>query len=316
MSIHYTAPPPPSHHHHPAAQSATPLLPPPPSCPVCRSHFSHHVCQCWLDGMMASEPLSRLPFDIVCVHWHSMSGTLDDGGSVLRDCSFVWTTFFLWNPAFILFPGIGPLDKNPHPQPHPTTPACKVFGLKSVHVCLRIMYFAVLYQMCFQYGIFWWKSFHVLVQKRKGMRVSNFGLLLVLFKWHHGSERLPLQCVVILLSSFSVCLVGWLVLFFVAIFCFSFSMSTFHTQRFRFTKSFFPVFFFCEWILLIYLFHLLPWPRKWTVSENILQLQKMRFIEGQLNEKQNRGTLIAFCTLVWKAWVWKDLKIREFCWKQ
>ena len=37
---------------------------------------------------------------------------------------------------------------------------------------------------------FWWKSFHNAVRKRKqkGLRVSNFTLLLAIFKWH-GSER-------------------------------------------------------------------------------------------------------------------------------
>ena len=37
---------------------------------------------------------------------------------------------------------------------------------------------------------FWWKSFHLPVWKirQKGLRVSNFTLLWVVFKWHHGSE--------------------------------------------------------------------------------------------------------------------------------
>ena len=42
---------------------------------------------------------------------------------------------------------------------------------------------------CQRYA-FWWKCFHMPVRKRrqKGLKVSNFVLLLVVFKWHHGSE--------------------------------------------------------------------------------------------------------------------------------
>ena len=45
--------------------------------------------------------------------------------------------------------------------------------------------------MYFQCYALWWKSFHLPVQKRRGKcwRVSNFALLLVIFKWHHSSER-------------------------------------------------------------------------------------------------------------------------------
>ena len=101
------------------------------------------------------------------------------------------------------------------------------------------MYFAVLYQMCFQYGILWWKSFHVLVQKRKGMSFK-FWAFVGPFQVTSWQWKAPTAvCCDFVLSSFSVCLFGWLVLFFVDIFCFSFSMSTFHTQQFRFTKSFF-----------------------------------------------------------------------------
>ena len=42
----------------------------------------------------------------------------------------------------------------------------------------------------FQCYEFWWKYFHVPVRKRrqKGLRVSNFAHLCVVFKWHRGSE--------------------------------------------------------------------------------------------------------------------------------
>ena len=42
----------------------------------------------------------------------------------------------------------------------------------------------------FQFCEFWWRSFHMHVRKRrqKGLRVANFALLWVVFKWPHGSE--------------------------------------------------------------------------------------------------------------------------------
>ena len=43
----------------------------------------------------------------------------------------------------------------------------------------------------FQCSALWSKSFHMPVRKRKpkGLKVSNLALLWVVFKWHHGSER-------------------------------------------------------------------------------------------------------------------------------
>ena len=64
---------------------------------------------------------------------------------------------------------------------------------------LQTVYFPTRLQtvhIYFQCYAFWWKSFHMPVQKRKkkkrrkkGLRVSNFALLLVVYKWHAGSER-------------------------------------------------------------------------------------------------------------------------------
>ena len=70
-----------------------------------------------------------------------------------------------------------------------TAPACKIFRLK-VHRHPCKLYFQPLYRIYFQCYAFSWKSFHVPVHKRqqKGIRVSNFTLLLVISKWHHGSE--------------------------------------------------------------------------------------------------------------------------------
>ena len=51
--------------------------------------------------------------------------------------------------------------------------------------------------------MFWWKSFHILRRRRqrKSLRISNFALLLVVFKWHYGGEKVkgcvaPLSSVV------------------------------------------------------------------------------------------------------------------------
>ena len=46
------------------------------------------------------------------------------------------------------------------------------------------------YKIYFQCYAFSWKSFHMPAGKRrqKGLRVSNFVLLWVVFKWYHGSE--------------------------------------------------------------------------------------------------------------------------------
>ena len=46
------------------------------------------------------------------------------------------------------------------------------------------------HNICFQCYAFWWKSFHMPVRKRrrKGLWVSNFALLWVVFKWHHGND--------------------------------------------------------------------------------------------------------------------------------
>ena len=53
--------------------------------------------------------------------------------------------------------------------------------------CKEYIFLSYIY---FQFNAFWWKSFYMPVQKRrpKGLRVSNFALLWVVFKWPHGSE--------------------------------------------------------------------------------------------------------------------------------
>ena len=55
--------------------------------------------------------------------------------------------------------------------------ACKQYILRS-------------YNIYFQCYVFRWKSFHMPVWKRreKPLGVSNFVLLIVVFKWRHGSE--------------------------------------------------------------------------------------------------------------------------------
>ena len=87
-----------------------------------------------------------------------------------------------------------------------TAPACKISGLKDAQTCLQTVYFLVLYHIYFQCYAFWWKSFQIPVQKRKlkDLRVSKLALLLVVFKWHHGSERVnSLVCQIISSVSLS-----------------------------------------------------------------------------------------------------------------
>ena len=47
------------------------------------------------------------------------------------------------------------------------------------------------FNIYFQCYAFWWRSFHKPERnrKQKGLLVSNFALLWVVFKWHHASER-------------------------------------------------------------------------------------------------------------------------------
>ena len=70
-----------------------------------------------------------------------------------------------------------------------TAPACKISGLKDARIHLQTVYFPVHFPSTFN-AVFWRKSFHVPVWKRrqKGLRVSNFALSMAVFKWHHGSE--------------------------------------------------------------------------------------------------------------------------------
>ena len=55
-------------------------------------------------------------------------------------------------------------------------------------VCKQYIFHS--YNIYFQWYVFWWKSFYMTEQKirQKQLRVSDFALLLVIFKWHHGSE--------------------------------------------------------------------------------------------------------------------------------
>ena len=65
-----------------------------------------------------------------------------------------------------------------------TAPAWKL------HRCTYKQYIFHSYNICFQCYVFGWKSFHVTVWKirQKQLRVSNFAFLLVISKWHLGSE--------------------------------------------------------------------------------------------------------------------------------
>ena len=49
------------------------------------------------------------------------------------------------------------------------------------------------YNTYFQCYTFLWKSFHMPVRKKKGLKVSHVALLLVVFKWLHGSEEVNVR---------------------------------------------------------------------------------------------------------------------------
>ena len=92
----------------------------------------------------------------------------------------------IWSPNLVqIF-----FTEKAHMQFNPfTTPACKMHGCacKQCIFCSYIIYF--------QCHAFWWKSFRMPVRKRrqKELKVSDFALWLVVFKWHHGSEGVNLS---------------------------------------------------------------------------------------------------------------------------
>ena len=70
-----------------------------------------------------------------------------------------------------------------------TAPACTISWLKSAHTCLKTTFSGpityVLSSMCV-----WMKIFSLVSAKKKTKRLKDFRCrLLVVFKWHHGSQR-------------------------------------------------------------------------------------------------------------------------------
>ena len=78
---------------------------------------------------------------------------------------------------------------------------CKQYIFRS---CNNLLCPVTIYFQCYA---FWWKSFHMPARKRrqKGLRVSDFALLLVGFKWYHGSEGVivswPKRCIIITFAT-------------------------------------------------------------------------------------------------------------------
>ena len=104
--------------------------------------------------------------------------------------SFKFLSFNRWLVRFrsgrILHAADVPCAVTPSlPQPV-KFPGCKLHE----RACKQYVYFQVLWHIHFQCYAFWSKSFHMPVQKRrqKGLMISNFTLLLAVFKWHHGTE--------------------------------------------------------------------------------------------------------------------------------
>jgi len=72
-----------------------------------------------------------------------------------------------------------------------TAPACKIYG----HAYKQYIFHSS--NICFQCNVFRWQSLHMPVGKKKtnsqGFQ-TDFVLLLVIFKWHHGSEGVRYRC--------------------------------------------------------------------------------------------------------------------------
>ena len=96
---------------------------------------------------------------------------------------------FAWSGMKPLKTGCWSYDLTPSlPQP------VKFLGWKMHrHACKQ--YILRSYNIYFQCCVFGWKSFHIPVWKRreKQLRFSNIVLLIVVFKWHHGSEGVKLN---------------------------------------------------------------------------------------------------------------------------
>ena len=70
-----------------------------------------------------------------------------------------------------------------------TAPACKISRLKDAWTCLKNRTFSWSYHTStFNAMRFDDNPFTHQYKKEKGLRVSNFALLTVIFKWHHVSE--------------------------------------------------------------------------------------------------------------------------------
>ena len=125
--------------------------------------------------MVAGLQLSNITFNIMD---HNSRGELL--------CLHIYIISFL-----LIGPGHGVASLVLFPFNPFTAPSCKVSGLNSAHIHLQTKHFPVLYQTYFQHCAFWWKSCHILMQKgrERGWGISNLALLLFVFKWHCGSER-------------------------------------------------------------------------------------------------------------------------------
>ena len=110
-----------------------------------------------------------------------------------------WGIGYLWVARPSTLTCKGWRDCHPPPEQHchtvptsitPSLPQPVKFLGWMVHRRACKQYIFRSYNICFKCYAFWWKSFCMPVWKRrqKDWRVSNFALLWVVFKWHHGSE--------------------------------------------------------------------------------------------------------------------------------
>ena len=101
---------------------------------------------------------------VVFVHFSLLRSSAGGGWQVFDYRDTTWTRLTPSLPQPVKFPGWMTQGR-----------ACKQYIFRSFNVC-------------FQCSVFWWKSFHMPVRKRTGLKDSNLAFSLAIFKRHHGNE--------------------------------------------------------------------------------------------------------------------------------
>ena len=79
-----------------------------------------------------------------------------------------------------------------------TATACKPSGMKDARTCVQTVFSVPITHHLWMFCVFMIIHLHAsatttTTTTKKGLRVWNFALLLVVFKWHHGSEEVSAQ---------------------------------------------------------------------------------------------------------------------------